>query len=87
MSALEANLEAAEAVETQKKTKKYKKRKKVLSALRFEPGTPGMADTCANHYTNESLIHYCMPFNEYLNRLLLHLTLTIREHWRPTSRL
>ena len=53
---LEANLEAVEAVETQKKTKNTKK-EKVLSALGFEPGTIGMADTCANLYTNESLIH------------------------------
>ena len=85
MSTLEANLEAVEAVETQKKTKNTKK-EKVLSALGFEPRTPGMADTCSNHYTNVSLILE-MLFNEYLNRLLLHLTLTIREHWRPTSRL
>ena len=84
-STLEANLEAVEAVETQKKTKNTKK-EKVLSALGFEPGTPGMASRCANHYTNVSMIHKLL-FNEYLNRLLLHLTLTIRVHWRPTSRL
>ena len=85
MSTLEANLEAVEAVETQKKTKNTKK-EKVLSALGFDLATSGMADTCANHYTNESLIHNLL-FTEYLNRLLLHLTLTIRVHWRPTLRL
>ena len=69
---MEANLEAKEAVVTQKKTKNTKE-EKVLSALGLELGTPEMADTCANHYTNVSLIHIRL-FNEYLNRLLLYLT-------------
>ena len=48
-----------------------------MTALEFEPRTPEMADTCANHYTNVSLILFKRLFNEYLDRLLLYLTLTI----------
>ena len=50
-----------------------------MSGAGFEPRTSGMLDRYANHYTNESMIHKGL-LNEYLNRLMLHLTLPVREH-------
>ena len=38
-----------------------------------------MADTCANHYTNMSLILKRI-FNEYLNRLLLYYMSTLEAN-------